>query len=110
MTCAGDSTFAAGVDAKNHARGEASLESAAEPAVELREQPGGGRIVVCQRAHGAHDQRYRHGRHEPLAADIAQNHKCRSAFQRDDLKEIAADFLSRTIGAGQREAGDDRQG
>ena len=33
MAGVGDGTFASGVDAENHARGEASLESAAEPAV-----------------------------------------------------------------------------
>src|ERR1017187_10385906 len=60
MSGAGDGAFASGVDAENHAGGEASLESSAEPAVELGEQSGRGRIVVSQGAHGPHDERYRH--------------------------------------------------
>ena len=74
MSCAADGALAVGVDTKDHAGGEASLEAAAQPIVQLRKQPCGGRIVVSQCTHGTHDERNGHRGHQPFAAHVAQDH------------------------------------
>ena len=89
MSGAGDGAFAPGVDAENHAGGEASLESSAEPAVQLGKQSGRGRIVVGKCAHSTHDILHTKACSSPK---YAGKDGCHSAFfKRRALETIFVD-------------------
>ena len=105
---AGHHALADGADAHGQTGGEAVLHAAVEASIQLGQDFGRLRGVARHGARRAHNHGDGHGRLQALAAYVAQQDESAAfvfSFQRNDLEEVAADFLCRPVGAGHGKAG-----
>ena len=81
--------------------------------IDFGQHLGGLGRELRQGADGADDERYGHCGLKSFAADVAQDDEGRAllcAFERNDLEEVAPNFLGWTIRARKGETGDGGQG
>ena len=101
---------AVGIETKDKTGDEALLETVVQAAVESGEDLGGVIEHFGECADGADDERDGHRGFKAFAADIAEDEEGRALGFCDELEEVATDFLGRTVGAGDGESGDWREG